>query len=329
MSFPNMNTTGLASPPQDSPSPSLSPGPNSITVTVGSGSNKRKQVVEMPLPPGSLTPRKRARTQDEKEQRRIERIMRNRQAAHASREKKRKYMENLENRCENLTKENKSLQDQLNETKLKQTELVNQHHTMMDQIKQLTSIIQQTTGLKIPSLEFKNPKDKSLQFDSPASISFSTDEDQKSTHVSSIPEEEQVINEMETTSTSNFESNPSRYPAVIMQKTFPLRRLLLQMKISFLINYIMTCCLMTQVMPILAMKIYQQYCLHQMKISKTSALNPSTQKKLKNLNQLQNMKYHLTLKNQSSLTAHIQLTNGFIQRTKLYLKILKMKTTSG
>lgn len=45
----------------------------------------------------SLPPRKRAKTQEEKEQRRIERILRNRKAAHASREKKRKHVEFLEN----------------------------------------------------------------------------------------------------------------------------------------------------------------------------------------------------------------------------------------
>lgn len=50
------------------------------------------------LPPitSSLPPRKRAKTQEEKEQRRIERILRNRRAAHASREKKRKHVEFLE-----------------------------------------------------------------------------------------------------------------------------------------------------------------------------------------------------------------------------------------
>lgn len=45
---------------------------------------------------GNLPPRKRARTDAEKEQRRIERILRNRKAAHASREKKRKHVAKLE-----------------------------------------------------------------------------------------------------------------------------------------------------------------------------------------------------------------------------------------
>ncbi|KAG7192771.1 uncharacterized protein KQ657_001554 [Scheffersomyces spartinae] len=50
----------------------------------------------------SLPPRKRAKTQEEKEQRRVERILRNRRAAHASREKKRKHVELLEEYVVNL-----------------------------------------------------------------------------------------------------------------------------------------------------------------------------------------------------------------------------------
>lgn len=46
-----------------------------------------------------LPPRKRARTQEEKEQRRIERILRNRRAAHQSREKKRLHLQHLEEKC--------------------------------------------------------------------------------------------------------------------------------------------------------------------------------------------------------------------------------------
>lgn len=49
-----------------------------------------------PAASGHLPPRKRARTEAEKEQRRVERIIRNRKAAHASREKKRKHVEQLE-----------------------------------------------------------------------------------------------------------------------------------------------------------------------------------------------------------------------------------------
>ncbi|QLG72872.1 hypothetical protein HG535_0D05810 [Zygotorulaspora mrakii] len=47
----------------------------------------------------ALPPRKRAKTQEEKEQRRIERILRNRKAAHHSREKKRLHLQVLEHKC--------------------------------------------------------------------------------------------------------------------------------------------------------------------------------------------------------------------------------------
>ena len=47
----------------------------------------------------TLPPRKRAKTKEEKEQRRIERILRNRKAAHQSREKKRLHLKFLEQKC--------------------------------------------------------------------------------------------------------------------------------------------------------------------------------------------------------------------------------------
>ncbi|KAF1821295.1 uncharacterized protein K489DRAFT_270990 [Dissoconium aciculare CBS 342.82] len=50
---------------------------------------------ELPQPKTNLPPRKRAKTDDEKEQRRIERIKRNRAAAHNSRERKRQEAEGL------------------------------------------------------------------------------------------------------------------------------------------------------------------------------------------------------------------------------------------
>lgn len=48
----------------------------------------------------TLPPRKRAKTKEEKEQRRIERILRNRRAAHHSREKKRMHLQLLEHKCD-------------------------------------------------------------------------------------------------------------------------------------------------------------------------------------------------------------------------------------
>ena len=52
----------------------------------------------------SLPPRKKAKTDEEKEQRRIERILRNRKAAHKSREKKRNQLKYLGVKCDLLVK---------------------------------------------------------------------------------------------------------------------------------------------------------------------------------------------------------------------------------
>ncbi|KAI1734962.1 hypothetical protein F4680DRAFT_461997 [Xylaria scruposa] len=52
----------------------------------------------LPEPKTNLPPRKRAKTEDEKEQRRVERVLRNRRAAQSSRERKRLEVEALEQR---------------------------------------------------------------------------------------------------------------------------------------------------------------------------------------------------------------------------------------
>ncbi|KAH8648536.1 hypothetical protein BX600DRAFT_475419 [Xylariales sp. PMI_506] len=75
----------------------------------------------LPEPKTNLPPRKRAKTEDEKEQRRVERVLRNRRAAQSSRERKRQEVEALEKRnkeLENLLlhqqKQNLMLMDELN-----------------------------------------------------------------------------------------------------------------------------------------------------------------------------------------------------------------------
>ncbi|VUC35312.1 unnamed protein product [Clonostachys rosea] len=56
----------------------------------------------LPEPKTNLPPRKRAKTEDEKEQRRVERVLRNRRAAQSSRERKRQEVEALEKRNKEL-----------------------------------------------------------------------------------------------------------------------------------------------------------------------------------------------------------------------------------
>ncbi|KAI1343257.1 hypothetical protein F5Y15DRAFT_229039 [Xylariaceae sp. FL0016] len=75
----------------------------------------------LPEPKTNLPPRKRAKTEDEKEQRRVERVLRNRRAAQSSRERKRQEVEALEKRNADLEalllgqqRQNQMLMDELN-----------------------------------------------------------------------------------------------------------------------------------------------------------------------------------------------------------------------
>ncbi|MCJ1391909.1 hypothetical protein MMC18_004776 [Xylographa bjoerkii] len=68
---------------------------------------------ELPTPKTNLPPRKRAKTEDEKEQRRIERVLRNRQAAQSSRERKRQEVEKLEGEKYSIERQNYMLKQRL------------------------------------------------------------------------------------------------------------------------------------------------------------------------------------------------------------------------
>ncbi|KAB5559682.1 basic region leucine zipper [Coniochaeta sp. 2T2.1] len=84
-----------------------------VSQTPEPGQGEKKQTKKrkswgqvLPEPKTNLPPRKRAKTEDEKEQRRVERVLRNRRAAQSSRERKRQEVEALE-------KTNQELRDQL------------------------------------------------------------------------------------------------------------------------------------------------------------------------------------------------------------------------
>lgn len=80
--------------------PSQTPAPES---SASKPVKKRKSWGQvLPEPKTSLPPRKRAKTEDEKEQRRIERVKRNRLAAHNSRERKRQEYEVLQHEKDEL-----------------------------------------------------------------------------------------------------------------------------------------------------------------------------------------------------------------------------------
>ncbi|RMJ01161.1 hypothetical protein BD777DRAFT_121935 [Yarrowia lipolytica] len=122
--------------PEDLGSPLTADSPGSPE-----SGDKRKKDLTLPLPAGALPPRKRAKTENEKEQRRIERIMRNRQAAHASREKKRRHLEDLEKKCSELSSENNDLHHQVTESKKTNMHLMEQHYSLVAKLQQLSSLV--------------------------------------------------------------------------------------------------------------------------------------------------------------------------------------------
>jgi len=68
---------------------------------------------QLPEPKTNLPPRKRAKTEDEKEQRRVERVLRNRRAAQSSRERKRLEVEALDSVKQQLERRVKDMELQL------------------------------------------------------------------------------------------------------------------------------------------------------------------------------------------------------------------------
>ncbi|KAI9752213.1 MAG: hypothetical protein M4579_005716 [Chaenotheca gracillima] len=81
---------------------------------------------ELPTPKTNLPPRKRAKTEDEKEQRRIERVLRNRAAAQSSRERKRKEVEGLESEKDQIVRHNNLLVGRLREVEMENSQLSQQ-----------------------------------------------------------------------------------------------------------------------------------------------------------------------------------------------------------
>lgn len=111
VSSPTINPMDMMTPPTnpDDRSTSLSAIPeeslaaSSPASTEKKPSKKRKSWGQvLPEPKTNLPPRKRAKTDDEKEQRRVERVLRNRRAAQSSRERKRLEVEALETRNKEL-----------------------------------------------------------------------------------------------------------------------------------------------------------------------------------------------------------------------------------
>ncbi|KAI9929780.1 hypothetical protein ASPWEDRAFT_529478 [Aspergillus wentii DTO 134E9] len=94
---------------------------------------------ELPVPKTNLPPRKRAKTDDEKEQRRIERVLRNRAAAQTSRERKRLEMEKLENEKIQMEQQNQFLLQQL-------AQMEAENNRLNKQVAQLSAEVRSSRG---------------------------------------------------------------------------------------------------------------------------------------------------------------------------------------
>ncbi|KAF2787975.1 hypothetical protein K505DRAFT_315761 [Melanomma pulvis-pyrius CBS 109.77] len=91
-----MEDLAMSSPSFSSPPPAASQPPPSTSESRAAAKKRKSWGQVLPEPKTNLPPRKRAKTEDEKEQRRIERVKRNRLAAHNSRERKRQEVELLQ-----------------------------------------------------------------------------------------------------------------------------------------------------------------------------------------------------------------------------------------
>ncbi|RYP42814.1 hypothetical protein DL770_011628 [Monosporascus sp. CRB-9-2] len=105
---PPASTDLVSTPAAPASTPAATPTPDATAPTT-SETTEKKPVKKrkswgqvLPEPKTNLPPRKRAKTEDEKEQRRVERVLRNRRAAQSSRERKRQEVEALEQRCKQL-----------------------------------------------------------------------------------------------------------------------------------------------------------------------------------------------------------------------------------
>jgi len=89
---------------------------------------------ELPTPTTNLPPRKRAKTEAEKEQRRVERVIRNRNAAHASRERKRAEVDRLEDERNDIKNQRDDLARELQESR-------HEIQLLKDQVAHLSTLV--------------------------------------------------------------------------------------------------------------------------------------------------------------------------------------------
>ncbi|KAJ5692034.1 hypothetical protein N7462_001457 [Penicillium macrosclerotiorum] len=108
---------------------------------------------ELPVPKTNLPPRKRAKTDDEKEQRRIERVLRNRAAAQTSRERKRLEMEKLETEKIRMEQQNQFLLQRLQQMEAENNRLSQQVAQLSAEVRSSRSSTPVKAGTPVASTE--------------------------------------------------------------------------------------------------------------------------------------------------------------------------------
>ncbi|MCJ1373679.1 hypothetical protein MMC20_004908 [Loxospora ochrophaea] len=106
---------------------------------------------ELPTPKTNLPPRKRAKTEDEKEQRRIERVLRNRQAAQSSRERKRQEVEKLEGEKHLIEQQNQLLKERIMATEHEKFTMAQEIAKLSHQVQTLRSRVTSGAPSKAPT----------------------------------------------------------------------------------------------------------------------------------------------------------------------------------
>ncbi|KAF5531202.1 transcriptional activator hac1 [Fusarium mexicanum] len=169
--------------------PSPSPAPEKKTT------KKRKSWGQvLPEPKTNLPPRKRAKTADEKEQRRVERVLRNRRAAQSSRERKRQEVEQLEKRNKDL------------EAAIQQAEQMNAR--LMDELAQM----RKANGLPPLSQELFSPQTTHQPAETMVSPNATVDPMALSPCLSPVPEESEETLQQEPAKETTLEQSENTSP---------------------------------------------------------------------------------------------------------------------
>ncbi|KAF5577920.1 transcriptional activator hac1 [Fusarium pseudoanthophilum] len=194
--------------------PSPSPAPEKKTT------KKRKSWGQvLPEPKTNLPPRKRAKTADEKEQRRVERVLRNRRAAQSSRERKRLEVEQLEQKNKDLV------------AAIQQAEQMNAR--LMDELAQM----RKANGLPPLSQELFSAQTAHQPAETTVSPNATVDPSALSPCLSPVPEESEETLQQEPAKETTLEQSENTSPDLTQRPAAMLSDLQCHMSAEVLKTY--------------------------------------------------------------------------------------------